>query len=75
LNTRTTKDKTLNLAPLAKLGYPCLWNDLILAPNINVSLGPVRGRPSVLGGMVSEQPLSCVHPGGALVDLGDLEHQ
>jgi hypothetical protein len=24
LNTGTTKDKALNLAPLAKLGYPCL---------------------------------------------------
>ncbi len=24
MNPRTTKDKTLNLTPLAKLGYPCL---------------------------------------------------
>jgi hypothetical protein len=24
LNPRTTKDKTLNLTPLARLGYPCL---------------------------------------------------
>ncbi len=31
LNPRTTKDKTLNLTPLAKLGYPCLQSLLILA--------------------------------------------
>ncbi len=24
MNTRTARDQTLNLAPLARLGYPCL---------------------------------------------------
>ncbi len=25
LNRGTTKDKVLSLAPLARLGYPCIW--------------------------------------------------
>ncbi len=28
MNPRTTKDETLNLAPLARLGYPCMGRGL-----------------------------------------------
>ncbi len=38
MNPRTTKDKALNLAPLAKLGYPCVraaqyWGHLLTFPS------------------------------------------
>ena len=48
MNPRTTKDKALNLAPLARLGYPC-----VRCPNEKADYKPFsafEGRSASMSG-------------------------